>query len=161
MTRCEPLAGTLTLPIEPIPNLHVYIMHPAQSSSARDVACLSLGQSLSRYHSLAPIVYSVGEKQRNTFTYRPTANHERSYPKQLVRGFSVPRDIRDRFARIAFDDYRSRGVNNATYYSEAILGPPSSVVTSTNYGWEDFADSNRIRREASSASSPEVIQDNR
>ena len=99
-----------------------------QPCSAMDAALASLGRSLCRYHSLAPITYSVGERIHSTFTYAPTRKHERLAPAQTsghVRGFS-------------YDLQRPR---LAAAPVTTLRPPPASVVsTTTAYDKAAFSD---------------------
>ena len=110
-----------------------------------EAALASLSKSLCRYHSLAPITYSVGERIHNTFTYAPTRKHERLSPVQTsghVRGFSASAaaaDLRD-LADRRFSPSRAAEVVPG-YVSEAAWPPPpASVVSTTAYDKTAFAD---------------------
>ena len=98
-----------------------------------EAALASLGRSLCRYHSLAPITYSVGERIHSTFTYAPTRKHERLAPAQTsghVRGFSV---------QPAYD-LRPPPVAAAVPMT-TLRPPPASVVsTTTAYDKAAFSD---------------------
>ena len=115
-------------------------MHVHTQPSAMEAALASLSKSLCRYHSLAPITYSVGERIHNTFTYAPTRKHERLSPVQTsghVRGFSA--------SAAAAAAMRSGLPPSAAevmpgYASEALMPPPASVVSTTAYDRAAFAD---------------------
>ena len=103
-----------------------------------EAALASLGKSLCRYHSLAPITYSVGERIHNTFTYAPTRKHERLSPVQTsghVRGFSPAaaseyRDMGDRFS--------TSGCVSGARRPPPMM--PASVVSTTAYNKAAFTD---------------------
>ena len=112
-------------------------MHACVQPSPMEAALASLSKSLCRYHSLAPITYSVGERIHNTFTYAPTRKHERLSPVQTsghVRGFSPA----------AASEYRDMGDRFSTsgYMSEIrrLPQPPASVVSTTAYNKAAFTD---------------------
>ena len=97
-----------------------------------EAALASLGRSLCRYHSLAPITYSVGERIHSTFTYAPTRKHERLAPAQTsghVRGFSV---------QPAYDLQRPPVA--AAPVTALRPPPPASVVSTTAYDRAAFSD---------------------
>ena len=96
-----------------------------------EAALASLGRSLCRYHSLAPITYSVGERIHSTFTYAPTRKHERLAPTQTsghVRGFSV---------QPAYDLQRPQVAAAVTTMRPS---PASVVSTTTAYDKAAFSD---------------------
>ena len=101
-----------------------------------EAALASLSKSLCRYHSLAPITYSVGERIHNTFTYAPTRKHERLSPVQTsghVRGFSPA----------AASEYRGMGDRfSSTGYESGARWPPmpASVVSTIAYDKAAFTD---------------------
>ena len=98
-----------------------------------EAALASLGRSLCRYHSLAPITYSVGERIHSTFTYAPTRKHERLAPAQTsghVRGFSVQPAASASMAVEVFPRPMT-----------TLRPPPASVVsTTTAYDKAAFSD---------------------
>ena len=103
-----------------------------------DAAFASLSRSLCRYHSLAPISYSVGERIHNTFTYAPTRKHERLSPAQTsghVRGVSPA----------ALSDYGALGERSSyaawapSFYSMLpAAAAPAYVVSTTAFDKSAF-----------------------
>ena len=104
-----------------------------------DAAFASLSRSLCRYHSLAPITYSVGERLHSTFTYAPTRKHERLSPVQTsghVRGVS-PAALADHGALGERFSYAARA---PSFYSMLpAAAAPAYVVSTTAFDRSAFA----------------------